>query len=206
MPGFSYGTDPLKLFEKWFQAAVQKQGLELASTMALATSQKAPSVRYLLFKGIRKGGFSFFTNKKSRKALELKANPRVALAFYWPQLDRQVRIEGRLKELSAQESQEYFSSRPRESRIHAWASPQSEVLVKDESAGQWGSRTLLKKRIDLFRKRFASKEFVPCPPYWGGFTVLPQKVEFWEAEPNRLHYRLRFVKTRSGWRREQLAP
>jgi pyridoxamine 5'-phosphate oxidase len=165
--------------------------------MALATAdvQGRPSARMVLLKGFDADGFVFYTNHQSRKGIELAANPYASLLFFWAELERQVRIEGGVEQVSGPESDEYFRSRPLASRIGAWASPQSQVI---------SSRTWLMARAAEMGVRHG---LAPSrPPYWGGYRVRPIRVEFWQGRPSRLHDRLLYTREGGRWRRERLAP
>jgi pyridoxamine 5'-phosphate oxidase len=166
--------------------------------MALATATRggAPSVRMVLLKGVDARGLVFYTNYESRKALELRANPRAALVFHWGVIERNVRVEGRVRRLSRGESARYFRSRPRGHQLGAWVSPQSRVVP---------SRSVLERRLERVRERYRGRR-VPLPSFWGGFRVVPQAVEFWKGRPDQLHDRLRYVRWGRGWRLERLAP
>jgi pyridoxamine 5'-phosphate oxidase len=189
--------DPLELFRTWFGEA-QAAGTLLPEAMALSTATRggAPSVRMVLHRGFSEGGFVFFTNYTSRKAVELIANPRAAFVFHWPLMDRQVRGEGRVAKLSRKESNRYFQSRPRESRLSAWASPQSAAIP---------GRAFLEAEFARVESRFADKD-VPCPPFWGGFRIVTNCIEFWQGQPHRLHDRLVFRRNRGSWTTVRLAP
>ncbi|SRR5579875_3763670 len=191
-------ADPLHQFEKWFgQALAANLPEPNAMTLATATPDGQPSVRVVLLKSFDASGFTFFTNYESRKGRELTANPRAALLFFWPQMQRQVRIEGTVERLSEAESDGYFRSRPLGSRLGAWASAQSEVIA---------SRDVLEQRMRELTQRFADGE-VPRPPYWGGYRVCPLTIEFWQGRPDRLHDRLRYQRVQpNGWRLERLSP
>lgn len=191
------GSDPIALFDRWYREA-RESGLYLPESMALATatSDGRPSVRQVLLKAFDERGFVFYTNYESRKGREIANNPVGALAVHWPILQRQVRIEGRVSRTSEAESAAYFVSRPRGSRIGAWASEQSSVLA---------DRAELEARFREAQQRFESGE-VPLPPFWGGYRVAPETVEFWQGRANRLHDRIRFVRTEDGWHRERLSP
>jgi pyridoxamine 5'-phosphate oxidase len=189
--------DPMKQFEKWFNEAMKAE-LKEPNAMALATSTKKgrPSVRFVLLKSYDENGFVFFTNYESRKGNELKENPIASMVFWWVELGRQVRIEGSVEKISKKESEEYFQSRPFESQISALASAQSQVIENRES---------LEKRYENLRKQYEGKT-VPCPPYWGGYRIVPDTFEFWQGWANRLHDRILYTKTKDGWRIERLAP
>jgi len=191
------GTDPLALFDRWFRDARQA-GLYLPESMALATAgaDGRPSVRQVLLKGFDESGFVFYTNYDSRKGVEIAENPYAALAIHWPILQRQVRIKGPVGKVSPEESEAYFATRPRGSRIGAWASDQSAVLP---------NRQELERRFRKTQERFGSGE-VPLPPFWGGYRVTPETIEFWQGRANRLHDRLRFTRTGAEWTVDRLYP
>jgi pyridoxamine 5'-phosphate oxidase len=190
--------DPLAEFLAWYRQA-ESAGLRLpeAMTLATATPDGQPSARIVLLRGCDAAGFVFYTNYKSRKARELLANPRAALVFHWPKLDRQVRVEGRVERVSAALSDAYFQSRPRENQLGAWVSEQSEAIA---------SREVLERKLEEVRARFAGTE-VPRPPGWGGYRVVPEVIEFWQAREGRLHDRLQYRRSpQGGWLLERLAP
>jgi pyridoxamine 5'-phosphate oxidase len=189
--------EPFEPFERWFALAAQSE--ELAETMTLATATPAgvPSVRAVLLKAVDARGFVFYTNLESRKSGELFVNPHVALCFHWKSLKRQVRIEGLAEQVSEDEADGYFASRPRGSQIAAWASDQSRVLE---------NRQLLERRVDMFTRRFADRSAILRPNFWSGFRVVPSRVEFWQDQPSRLHDRLVFERDGEAWRRERLFP
>lgn len=191
-------TDPFTQFRAWFDAALQANLPEPnAMTLATATPDGVPSARVVLLKGVDERGFVFFTNYESRKGNELAANPHAALVFYWPELERQVRIEGDVERVSAEESDAYFQSRPFGSRIGAWASAQSRPIE---------GRAWLEQRVAELEARYADGD-IPRPPYWGGYRVIPRAVEFWQGRPSRLHDRLRYTRQDDGsWRIERLSP
>ena len=191
------GEDPVRLFSEWYREA-REAGLYLPESMALATATPdgRPSVRLVLLKGHDERGFVFFTNYESRKARELAANSHAALAFHWPILQRQVRIEGTVEKISEDASFAYFRTRPRGSRIGAWASPQSEPI---------GGREVLMERVREFGARFEGSD-VPLPPYWGGYRVRPGRIEFWQGRVNRLHDRFLFERDGEAWSVRRLAP
>jgi pyridoxamine 5'-phosphate oxidase len=191
------GTDPIELFERWFEAA-RTAGIDLPEAVALATATPdgVPSVRMVLLKGFDDRGFTFFTNYESRKAGELDANPRAALCFHWKELDRQVRLTGGVRRVSEEESREYFVTRPEGSRLGAWASKQSRPLA---------SRTELEDAVEAARRRFADGD-IPLPPFWGGYRLAPDRIEFWQGRSDRLHDRIAFDRAGEGWDTVRLYP
>lgn len=191
------GSDPLDLFSRWFHEAVEGNIPE-PNAMVISTSGKEayPSSRIVLLRNFGPEGFVFYTNYNSRKSRELKENPRTSLLFFWPHHERQVRIEGSVTLQSAEESDVYFRSRPRESQIGAWISEQSQVL---------SSREDLYQVFMEFDKRYEGKE-IPRPPFWGGYSVKPEVYEFWQGRPGRLHDRIRFTWNKNDWKRERLSP
>jgi len=192
-----FAVEPMAQFDAWFDDA-RRAGQAEPEACALATvgGDGAPSLRMVLLRSHDARGFVFHTNYRSRKGLELASNPRAALTFYWRAVDRQVRIEGIALRVAAAESDAYFATRARDSRIGAIASPQSEVIA---------GRSDLEAR---YRDAAAAHEGrdVPRPPHWGGFRLAPESVEFWQAAPHRLHDRLRYRREAGGWRIERLAP
>jgi pyridoxamine 5'-phosphate oxidase len=190
-------TDPLGQFREWYEHAVAA-GLPEPEAMALATATPdgAPSVRFVLLKGIDERGVEFYSNYDSRKGRELAANPQAALAILWRPLQRQVRLEGLVERLSAAESDAYFATRARLSRIGAWASHQSTEIP---------DRTFLEARVAELEARYPGDD-VPRPPYWGGYVLRPHAIEFWEGRPNRLHDREAFSRGRDGWTSRRLSP
>ncbi|HKK94691.1 MAG TPA: pyridoxamine 5'-phosphate oxidase [Longimicrobiales bacterium] len=194
------GTEnPIDLVEAWYETA-QECGMFMPEAMTLATSTPdgAPSARMVLLKGIDDRGFRFFTNYESRKADELEANPRVALILHWAVIERQIRIEGSVERLTKLESYEYFSSRPRGSRIGAWASEQSRPLE---------SREAFEAQVDRYEKKFEGED-IPLPPHWGGYRVVPTRIEFWQGRASRLHDRWVFRRDAEGelWELDRLQP
>ncbi len=189
-------TEPLAPFARWFADALASEPDANAMILATATREAAPSARSVLLKGFDARGFVFYTNLESRKSAELAGNPRGALCFLWKSLRRQVRIEGTVEPVSAAEADAYFESRPRESRIGAWASDQSRQLE---------SRAVLERRVEDATRRFGDGE-VPRPAFWSGFRVAPRRIEFWQERPSRLHDRWLFVREGDAWRRSRLYP
>jgi len=190
--------DPIRQFVVWFDEASQS-GIAESNAMALATATPdgRPSARIVLLRGVDERGFAFFTNYGSRKARELEANPYAALVFFWHELERQVRVEGRVERLAGEESDRYFHGRPRGARIGAWASPQSEVVA---------SRDVLDARFGALESQYPDGE-IPRPANWGGYRLLPDSIELWQGRPNRLHDRLRYTKReQGGWLIQRLAP
>ena len=189
LPPEADDTDPRVLFKAWYRAA-EAAGLPIPEAMALATadSSGAPSVRMVLLKDLNEDGFVFFTNYESRKARELAGNPRASLCFHWPSLERQVRVYGSVARISQEASFAYFSSRPRGSRIGAWASRQSRPLE---------GREKLQARVEELTERWEGQE-IPLPPHWGGYRLRPDRVEFWQGRTDRLHDRLVFRRPSDG--------
>jgi pyridoxamine 5'-phosphate oxidase len=190
--------DPFELFQEWFEAA-RASGLELPEAMTLATADPDahPSARTVLLKGVDERGFVFFTNYESRKGRELAANPRAALVFYWDQEPRrQVLVAGTVEKVPEAESDDYFATRPPGSRLAAWASRQSRPISGREELEQAYAEA-----------EEAHGDDPPRPPYWGGFVLHPETIEFWESRPNRLHERVRYARDEnSEWRAQPLAP
>ncbi|HYF38480.1 MAG TPA: pyridoxamine 5'-phosphate oxidase [Gemmatimonadales bacterium] len=189
--------DPVTEFARWFDEAVKAEVQEPnAMTLATAGPDSAPSARIVLLKGFDERGFVFFTDYRSQKGTELEQNPRAALVFYWPELERQIRITGSTGPVGRQESEAYFRTRPRSSRIGAWVSHQSQVIA---------SRQSLEERVPEMEQRFPGED-VPLPPYWGGVRVTPGTLEFWQGRTSRLHDRIRYTKIGGAWRIERLSP
>lgn len=189
--------DPIAQFQTWWDEAIASNAVEVnAMTLATATKDGKPSARTVLLKGIHKNGFVFFTNYESRKGTEINENPHVALLFFWRELERQVRIEGRIEKIDAAESDEYFNSRPIESRIGAWTSPQSKVIP---------NRQFLEDKEKAIEVEFGNKQ-IPRPQNWGGYVVIPETMEYWQGRPGRLHDRILYTFNGTGWKKERLAP
>jgi pyridoxamine 5'-phosphate oxidase len=190
-------ADPFEQFSSWWEDAVASN-IEELNAMALATvnAEGKPSARIVLLKGMNENGFEFYTNYESHKADDIAANKNAALVFFWKELERQVRIEGIVEKTSAQTSDEYFNSRPEQSRIGAWASPQSHEI---------GSRGVLEEKVNDIKNRFKGKE-VTRPPFWGGYIVKPVRMEFWQGRPSRLHDRIEYNLQNGAWVKRRLAP
>jgi pyridoxamine 5'-phosphate oxidase len=189
--------DPMVQFDHWFGTA-RRSGIYLpeAFTLATATPDGKPSARMMLLKGTDADGFVFFTNFESRKGGELESNARAAMVFHWNILMRQVRVEGAIEKAGDEASYAYFKTRGTGSRIGAWASPQSRTIP---------NRGALEERVREATRRFAGQD-IPLPPFWGGFRLKPERVEFWQGRPDRLHDRICYARTRGGWERTRLAP
>ena len=190
------GRDPLRLFEDWLQEAV-RVGLPLPNAMTLATvtPEGAPDARIVLLKGLEHGGFAFYTNYRSRKGRQLEKNATACMVFQWSELERQVRIEGAVGKLSGRESDEYFASRPLGARLSACVSEQSEPVA---------SRRQLEQLMEEAKQRYGDKP--PRPPHWGGYRLIPQRIEFWQGRADRLHDRLLYTQNGESWKIERLAP
>lgn len=188
--------DPIAQFNRWFEQAFSAGVLE-PNAMSLATvdDDGQPSCRTVLLKGVSPLGFSFFTNYQSRKGRELELNPRAALNFFWPGLERQVSVRGVVEKTAREESEAYFQSRPLGSRYGAWVSRQSAVVE---------NREFLEQRLAEVTAQFG--ENVPCPEYWGGYRLQPVTIEFWQGRPNRLHDRFLYTRSPSGWSIDRLSP
>lgn len=190
-------SDPIAAFlALQREAAPAEPENATAATLATCDLEGRPSARIVLVKGVDQRGFVFFTNYESRKGRELEQNPWAALCFYWPSLQRQVRVEGSVERVAEPESDVYFASRPRDSQLGAWASRQSSILP---------SRAALEERLTRVAARFDG-EAVPRPPYWGGYRLTPARLEIWGGRENRLHDRLLYRRAGNGWREERLAP
>ncbi len=190
--------DPVAQFAFWFDEAIASQVTEPnAMTLATATSEGRPSARTVLLKDYGSQGFTFFTNYESQKGMDLLDNPQAALLFTWLDLQRQVRMEGRVEKIAPADSLAYFQSRPRSSQIGAWSSPQSHVIE---------SREALEKREYEIEVKFSGIEKLPLPPNWGGYRVLPEAFEFWQGRMSRLHDRILYTREGEVWKIERLAP
>ena len=193
----SLNTDPFELFDLWFnEASINEINDPNAMNLSSISSNLKPSSRMVLLKDFNKEGFVFYTNIKSKKGKSIAQNPNVALNFHWKSLLRQVRIEGIISQVSNDEADDYYNSRPRESRIGAWASNQSEELKE---------RSKLEEKIKLYRKKFLDKDIIR-PSHWCGFRVKPSLIEFWQDMPFRLHDRLEFIKSNNKWISRKLYP
>jgi len=191
-------TNPIKQFEKWFQQALAS-GIEEPNAMTLATSTTdgKPSARIVLLKGIKDNGFVFFTNYESKKGKQIHDNPFAGIVFFWKELERQVTIQGEIEKVSEQESDEYFASRPLESRIGAWSSPQSQVIE---------NREVLEKNVAYYSDKYQSQN-IPRPSHWGGYILMPTLIEFWQGGAGRLHDRLQYsIDATNSWIIKRLAP
>lgn len=190
-------ANPIIQFTKWFKEAVESKVNEPnAMTLATASVEGKPSARIVLLRNFDENGFIFYTNYTSRKGGEILKNPYASILFFWPELERQVRIEGKLSKQSAEESDNYFNTRPRTSKIGAWTSEQSRVVA---------SRKALDDEYEKNSLKYPG-ENVPRPIYWGGYVLEPNSIEFWQGRPNRLHDRLLYTKVNSGWKIDRLAP
>jgi len=190
--------NPIRQFASWFTAAIEA-GIRDVNAMSLATASRdgEPSVRIVLLKSFDQDGFVFFTNYESAKGKQLEENPHAALGFYWIELDRQIRINGKVEKTSREESQIYFHSRPVGSQLSAWASRQSSVI---------DARRVLDARTAEMTERFRNKP-IPLPPHWGGYRLIPDMMEFWQGRPNRMHDRFRYSRQADGsWQIDRLSP
>ena len=191
-------TDPIHQFTKWFDEAINAKVLEPnAMSLATVSNDNRPSCRIVLLKGIEENKFLFYTNYQSHKGKELENNPVCALTFFWPELERQVRIEGVAGRVGENQSMEYFQSRPLGAQVSAWASPQSSIIE---------NRTILEERVKQIEKRFEGNKVLPRPHQWGGYAVEPHMIEFWQGRENRLHDRLEYMRVEGSWKIHRLAP
>jgi pyridoxamine 5'-phosphate oxidase len=189
-------ADPFDQFARWYELAVREVPLADAMTLATVGEDGAPDARMVLLKGLA-DGFRFFTNLESAKAGQIEADPRGSLIVFWREHDRQIRARGRIERLSAADSDVYFASRPRESRLGAWASPQSRPLE---------DRADLDRRLAEVREHFADTEEIPRPDFWGGYALVPRTIEFWQGQQARLHDRFLYTREDADWRIQRLAP
>ncbi len=194
----SLTEDPVEALRTWLEAAYEHREIDEPNAMCLATAgaEGAPSARMVLLRGLDARGLVFFTSYLSRKGRELSENPRAAVVFHWRAMHRQVRVEGTVTQLPEDESDAYFASRPRGHQLSAWASEQGEPI--DE-------RAVLDERLEHFGARFEDEE-VPRPHSWGGYVIAPQRVEFWQGRPNRMHDRIEYRRNERGWTRRRLQP
>ena len=189
--------NPFEQFTNWFKEAVESNIDEVnAMTLATVNAEGKPSARIVLLKGMSEKGYEFYTNYESDKAQEIAGNNNVAIVFFWKELERQIRIEGTVKKAPDNVSDTYFNSRPEESRIGAWSSPQSRIIP---------SREILEENVNATRAKFAAGE-ITRPEFWGGYIVEPALFEFWQGRSNRLHDRIEYVKSETGWIKRRLAP
>ncbi len=190
-------SDPIFQFEKWFKEAVSSKVNEPnAMTIATVGADGMPSARIVLLRNFNESGFVFYTNYISRKGHEIMDNPNCALLFFWPELERQVRIEGVLSKQTAEESDVYFNTRPRTSKLGAWTSEQSQIIE---------NRKVLDEAYEKLSKKYPGED-IPRPSYWGGYILQPQRIEFWQGRPSRLHDRILYSKENNVWRIKRLAP
>jgi pyridoxamine 5'-phosphate oxidase len=188
--------DPIEQFRAWYELAEREVPLAPAMTLATVDADGIPDARMVLLKGFNREAFRFFTNLGSAKARQLEAAPRAALVLYWRELDRQVRVRGPVERLADADADGYFAIRPRDAQIGAWASAQSEPLT---------DRAALDERVGEIEEKFSGAD-VPRPPFWGGYALRPEQIEFWQGQAARLHDRFRYTREGEGWRLERLAP
>jgi len=194
----SVAVQPIAQFEKWFQEAMQAKVPEPnAMNLCTVTEKGIPTSRIVLLKGIEAGRFTFYTNHQSQKGTQLDGQPICALNFFWPELERQVRIEGLVTRVDEETATAYFQSRPRESQVSAWASPQSAVIA---------NRKILEDRVKEIEKKFEGLVALPKPKQWGGYSVEPYSIEFWQGRPSRLHDRILYTREAAAWKISRLAP
>ena len=190
--------DPFDLFKIWLEEATKSE-INDPNALSLATTNSInePSVRMVLLKGLTKKGFIFYTNLNSPKSSDLKTNPKAAMCFHWKSLERQVRIAGSITQVTDKEADQYYNSRPYESRIGAWASDQSKALTKRED---------FLKKIDEFKKKYKDEKNLPRPKHWSGWCLSPSSIEFWLGDKYRIHERLKYTKVSKNWKKEILYP
>jgi pyridoxamine 5'-phosphate oxidase len=190
-------TDPIEQFKRWFEHAEQAELLdETAMVLTTVSAENKPSARVVLLKQFDEKGFVFFTNYESEKGQDMAQNPNVTLLFPWTSLERQVEISGTVEKIPTQASADYFHSRPRDSQLGAWVSHQSQVIE---------NRQVLEQRLEHYTEVFADQE-IPLPEYWGGYRVVPERIEFWQGRINRLHDRFEYLKKQNGWKINRLSP
>lgn len=193
----SVDKDPLEQYAIWFEEAVDAQLLDpYAMSLTTVSSEGQPSTRIVYMRGINAGGFIFYTNYNSSKGKDLEVNNKVALNFFWGELERQIRVEGVALKISASDSDAYFENRPRESQIGAWASSQSEEIF---------DRKQLEEQVAFYTEKFKGVK-IPRPEHWGGYIVMPSLVEFWQGRPSRLHDRIVYTKSGNDWKRSRISP
>lgn len=191
-------ADPLVLFDLWMEEALASDQIDpTAMTLSTVDEQGQPASRIVLLKEVQAGRLLFFTNYQSRKSVAIGTGGPVAAHFYWPSLERQVKISGRAQPLEEAQSDHYFSSRPYESKIASWASAQSEVIPK---------REYLEREFENYRRKYPDPDAVPRPPHWGGYAISPRRMEFWQGGLMRLHDRMEYIKQVEGWIRQRLSP
>jgi len=191
-------TDPIELFATWLEQAMDSDNPDpTAMTLSTVERNGQPSSRIVLLKKVEEGTLIFYTNYHSRKSREIRAKSKIAAHFYWPELERQVNIAGIARPIEDEDSDHYFKSRPYESNITAWASPQSEVIP---------NRAYLEREFEKYRKKYSERDRVPRPAYWGGYAIIPSRIEFWQGGPNRLHDRIEYTKREERWSSVRLAP
>jgi pyridoxamine 5'-phosphate oxidase len=194
----SVNADPFAQFSIWMTEALASEIVDAnAMTLSTVDAEQRPSSRVVLLKGFDVSGFSFFTNYGSRKGHDLAVNPNAVLHFFWPELERQVSVQGVVEKTTREESEAYFRLRPIESRLGAWASSQSDVIA---------SREELEIRLEEFREKFRGNEEIPIPPFWGGYRLIPQRLEFWQGRPSRLHDRIGYELRGEAWAIFRLSP
>ncbi len=190
-------NNPFVQFEKWIKEAIEAQVNEPnAMTLCTATKEGKPSARIVLLRNFTEDGFIYYTNYTSRKGIEISDNPNCAILFFWPELERQIRIEGEVQKQTSEESDLYFNTRPRESKIGAWTSSQSKVI---------SDREVLNKEFEINSNKYPT-DMIPRPVFWGGYVVKPLTIEFWQGRPNRLHDRILYTKENNNWKIDRLAP
>ncbi len=190
-------NNPFVQFEKWIKEAIEAQVNEPnAMTLCTATKEGKPSARIVLLRNFTEDGFIYYTNYTSRKGIEISDNPNCAILFFWPELERQIRIEGEVQKQTSEESDLYFNTRPRESKIGAWTSSQSKVI---------SDREVLNKEFEINSNKYPT-DMIPRPVFWGGYIVKPLTIEFWQGRPNRLHDRILYTKENNNWKIDRLAP